>query len=45
MYNPTFNLTRCAFDGLRGSGMHWKWTWGFLSGFSKPEFYAKGHKI
>jgi hypothetical protein len=33
------------FDGLRGSGMHWHWFWAEASGFSKPEFYAGGHKI
>ncbi len=35
MLNPTFNLTRVLYDGLRGSGMHWKWVWGEMSGFSK----------
>ena len=45
IFNPTFNLTRCAFDGLRGSSFHWEWVWAMASGFSKPEFYANDHKI
>lgn len=45
MLNPTFNLTRTVYDGLRGSGMHWKWVWGMMSGFSKPLFYSLNHTI
>lgn len=45
VFNPTFNLTRVVFDGLRGSGMHWNWVWGVASGFSKPEFYALHHTM
>lgn len=28
MMNPTLNLTRTAYDGLRGSGFYWNWVWG-----------------
>jgi hypothetical protein len=45
MLNPTTNLTRVLYDGLRGSGMHWRWVWGEFNGFSKPEFYARNHTI
>ncbi len=44
-YNPKSNLTRCSFDGFRGSGWDWKWTWIYGTGFSKPEFYSKNQTI
>jgi hypothetical protein len=36
MLNPSNNLTRSLYDGLRGSGLHWRWVWGEMNGFSKP---------
>lgn len=45
VYNPSFNLTRVLYDGFRGSGYHWKWNWGFMNGFSKPEYYSLNHSI
>lgn len=44
-FNPKANVTRCAFDGFRGSGWEWKWMWMYATGFSKPEFYSKNHTI
>jgi len=38
-------LTRVLYDGFRGSGYHWKWNWGFMNGFSKPEYYSLNHSI
>lgn len=45
MLNLALNITRTVYDGLRGSGMHWRWVWGLMSGFSKPEFYDLNHTI
>lgn len=44
-YKLSEKLTRVAFDGFRGSGMHWEWIRAQGFGFSKPQYYENNLTI